>query len=115
MKGYAKGCLRFNSYRPHSQRLSGVRTASIPNIGIEISQDVSCGTKKGLTYSRTAFATMLKGEPMDKVVKKMIKDNDYKGCQNCVNQIVPLRMCEWGERGGDGKLHFMCPKWERRK
>lgn len=51
---------------------------------------------------------------MDKVVKKRIKEIGYKGCRNCANQIEPLRMCEWAERGGDGALHFICPRWERR-
>ena len=51
---------------------------------------------------------------MDKVVKKRIKEIDYKGCRNCANQIEPLRMCEWAEHGGDGALHFICPRWERR-
>ena len=39
---------------------------------------------------------------------------DYKGCKNCVNQIEPLRMCKWAEQGGDGCLHLICPRWERR-
>lgn len=36
----------------------------------------------------------------------------YNGCNNCKNQIGPLRMCEWAERGGDGLVHIICPKWE---
>ena len=51
---------------------------------------------------------------MDKVVEKMIKEIGHKGCWNCAHQIEPLRMCEWAERGGDGVVHFICPKWERR-
>ena len=48
------------------------------------------------------------------------KKNKLKGARimtkygNCVNQIEPMRMCEWAERGGDGCLHWICPKWERR-
>lgn len=48
-----------------------------------------------------------------KQVKKLEKDLGYKGCKNCINQIEPLRRCEWAERGGDGHLHFICPKWEK--
>ncbi len=49
----------------------------------------------------------------DKEVQKRIKKLDYKGCKNCANQIDPSRMCEWAERGGDGQIHFICPKWKR--
>ena len=51
---------------------------------------------------------------MDKSVKKIKKETGYNGCRNCVNQIEPLRTCEWMERGGDGQLHLICPRWERR-
>ena len=51
---------------------------------------------------------------MVKQIKKVIKDIDYKGCRNCTNQIEALRMCEWAECGGDGVLHFICPKWKRK-
>lgn len=51
---------------------------------------------------------------MDKIMKKMIKEIDYKGCRNCAHQIESLRTCEWAERGGDGQLHYICPRWERR-
>lgn len=47
-------------------------------------------------------------------VKKLIKEMNYKGCKNCANQISSLRMCEWAELGGDGQLHFICPRWEER-
>ena len=47
-------------------------------------------------------------------IKKLEKKLGYKGCRNCIHQISPLRMCEWGERGGDGQLHFICPKWEKK-
>ena len=43
-----------------------------------------------------------------------MKQIDYKGCRNCKHQIDVLRTCEWMERGGDGRLHLICPKWERR-
>ena len=39
---------------------------------------------------------------------------DYEGCRNCENQIEPLRMCEWAESGGDGKIHIICPYWKMR-
>ena len=48
-----------------------------------------------------------------KEVQKRIKKLDYKGCKNCANQIDPLRMCEWAERGGDGQIHFICPRWKK--
>lgn len=38
----------------------------------------------------------------------------YKGCKNCENQISPLKMCEWAEQGGDGAIHFICPKWRKK-
>lgn len=47
-------------------------------------------------------------------VKKREKELDYKGCRNCKNQPEPLRMCKWGEQGGDGHLHFICPRWEHK-
>lgn len=46
--------------------------------------------------------------------KKRMKEMGYEGCANCKYQIEPLRGCEWLERGGDGRLHIICPKWERR-
>ena len=39
---------------------------------------------------------------------------DYEGCRNCENQIEPLRMCEWAENGGDGKIHIICPYWKKK-
>lgn len=47
--------------------------------------------------------------------EKRMKELGYKGCQNCKHQIEPLRACEWLERGGDGQLHLICPKWEVRE
>lgn len=47
-------------------------------------------------------------------VKQLEKELGYKGCKNCVNQIEPLRMCEWAERGGDGHLHLICPRWTKK-
>ena len=52
---------------------------------------------------------------LDKAVKKLEKELDYKGCRNCKYQIEPLRGCEWIERGGDGRLHFICPRWEKKR
>ena len=39
---------------------------------------------------------------------------ERKSCNNCANQIEPLRMCKWAEQGGDGVVHYICPKWERK-
>jgi hypothetical protein len=47
-------------------------------------------------------------------IKKREKQLDYKGCQNCKHQIEPIRMCKWAERGGDGHIHFICPRWEHK-
>ena len=41
-------------------------------------------------------------------------EEEYKGCRNCQYQIEPLRACEWLERGGDGRVHLICPRWEKR-
>lgn len=49
-----------------------------------------------------------------KDIEKLEKKLNYKGCKNCKNQIEPFRSCEWAEKGGDGHIHFICPKWERR-
>lgn len=46
--------------------------------------------------------------------EKRTRELGYKGCRNCAHQIEPMRSCEWLERGGDGVLHLICPKWERR-
>lgn len=46
--------------------------------------------------------------------EKRMKELGYKGCRNCKNQIEPLRTCEWLEKGGDGIVHLICPRWERR-
>ena len=50
----------------------------------------------------------------DKEVKKQIKRLGYKGCKNCQHQIAPLRMCKWAEQGGSGRIHFICPRWNKR-
>ena len=47
--------------------------------------------------------------------EKRIKELGYKGCRNCIYQIEPLRTCKWMSQGGDGKLHLICPRWEKRK
>lgn len=44
--------------------------------------------------------------PLEEINRK------YNGCKNCSHQIEPLRMCEWAENGGDGRIHLVCPKWE---
>lgn len=51
----------------------------------------------------------------DKELQKLVDKIGYNGCKNCEYQIAPLRMCNWGENGGDGQLHFICPKWNKRK
>lgn len=50
-----------------------------------------------------------------KDLTKLAGDMGYKGCKNCKYQVEPLRMCEWAEKGGDGHVHFICPKWEKEK
>ena len=57
---------------------------------------------------------VIDGMKLDDWVKRWEKELGYKGCRNCKYQIEPLRTCEWLERGGDGRLHLVCPKWERR-
>ena len=49
----------------------------------------------------------------NKEVQKLIKQLGYKGCKNCKHQIASLRRCEWAEQGGDGHLHFICPRWDK--
>ena len=39
----------------------------------------------------------------------------YKGRRNCQHQIDVLRTCKWMEHGGDGVVHLICPRWERRE
>lgn len=45
-------------------------------------------------------------------LKRMV---GYQGCRNCAHQIDVLRACEWLESGGDGVVHLMCPRWDKRK
>lgn len=47
--------------------------------------------------------------------EKRMKELGYKGCRNCKHQIDVLRACEWLENGGDGALHLICPKWDKRE
>ena len=52
---------------------------------------------------------------MDKeFLQKLIVSMDYKACKNCKYQISPLRACEWAEQDGDGQVHFICPKWNKK-
>lgn len=46
--------------------------------------------------------------------EKRMKELGYNGCRNCKHQIEPLRTCEWDEQGGDGRIHLICPRWEKR-
>lgn len=55
-----------------------------------------------------------KGKTMDNWYEKLMKELGYNGCRNCKYQIAPLRTCEWLEHGGDGVVHPICPKWERK-
>ena len=48
-----------------------------------------------------------------KEIQKFIEKIGYEGCRNCQHQIAPLRSCKWDEQGGDGHLHFICPKWDK--
>lgn len=50
----------------------------------------------------------------DKESQKLFNKLGYKGCKNCQHQIAPLRMCYWAEQGGDGIIHLICPKWDKR-
>lgn len=50
----------------------------------------------------------------DKEAQKLFNKLEYKGCKNCQHQIAPLRSCYWAEKGGDGILHLICPKWDKR-
>lgn len=52
---------------------------------------------------------------MDKTLKELKRKIGYKGCQNCAHQIDVLRTCVWMERGGDGILHLICPRWVKRE
>ncbi len=52
---------------------------------------------------------------MDKTLEKLKRKIGYKGCGNCAHQIDVLRTCEWMEHGGDGNLHLLCPRWDKRK
>ncbi len=50
---------------------------------------------------------------MDQVERRR-KRLGYKGCKNCEFQDEKLRQCEWGEHGGDRRLHFICPRWRKK-
>lgn len=53
-------------------------------------------------------------ENSEYVYEKTVRNLGYKGCRNCKHQIDVLRTCEWLEHGGDGVVHLICPKWEKR-
>lgn len=46
--------------------------------------------------------------------EKVVRNLGYKGCRNCKHRIDVLRTCAWKEHGGDGLLHLICPKFEKR-
>lgn len=52
---------------------------------------------------------------MDKMLEKLKRELGYKGCRNCAHQIDVLRTCEWAEHGGDGAVHLICPRWEKKE
>lgn len=52
---------------------------------------------------------------MDKTLETLKRKIGYKGCRNCAHQIDVLRTCEWMERGGDGVVHLLCPRWDKRE
>lgn len=69
-------------------------------------------------YLRKAIAIMEKVKKMSKIsdwYENRKKELGYNGCRNCKYQIEFLRTCEWLEHGGDGKLHLICPRWEKRE
>lgn len=49
----------------------------------------------------------------DKELQKLIDKIGYKACKNCKHQISPLRACKWSEKGGDGRIHLICPMWDK--
>lgn len=51
----------------------------------------------------------------DDIYADFKKTVGYEGCRNCVHQIEPLRACKWLEQGGDGAVHLVCPRWEKRQ
>lgn len=46
--------------------------------------------------------------------EKRKKELGYKGCKNCKYRIEVLRTCKWMESGGDGVMHLICPRWEKK-
>ena len=51
----------------------------------------------------------------DNELQKLIDKIGYEGCKNCKYQISPLRSCKWLEQGGDGQMHFICSKWDKKE
>lgn len=51
----------------------------------------------------------------DKELQKRMKSIGYEGCKNCQHQTSPLRSCEWAESGGSGRIHVICPMWDKRE
>jgi hypothetical protein len=52
---------------------------------------------------------------MDKMLEKRKRELGYKGCRNYMYQIDILRTCKWAEHGGDGSLHLICPRWNKKE
>ena len=47
-------------------------------------------------------------------LEKRMNKMGYKGCRNCKHRIASLRTCKWMDQGGDGRLHLICPRWEKK-
>lgn len=72
--------------------------------------------------SKADFIALCEDETDERIVvrkeefrRDMIKTLQYNGCKNCQHQIAPLRSCKWAEQGGDGRVHYMCPKWDKKE
>ena len=77
-----------------------------------------CSLRRPLNGSYSQDTSGEKGVGMhvtEEELQKHINKIGYRGCENCKHQISPLRSCEWREQGGDGHIHFICPKWSRAK
>lgn len=47
--------------------------------------------------------------------EKQAQKMGYKECRDCVYPLAPLRGCERLERGGDGVLRMICPRWIKKE
>ena len=60
-------------------------------------------------------APTVEERPKGNWISEYVEEMGYDGCRNCAHQIAPLRRCEWAERGGDGKIHIVCPMWDKKE